>query len=117
MGYFGGHGGFYFRDKVVKAGLGVPIVPGILPITNFSQVRQFSASCGVSIPNWILNLFDGLDNDPKSRQLIAASVAIDQCRVLMAEGVQDFHFYTLNRADLTYAICHVLGNCFGARSA
>ena len=105
-----------FRDKISKVGLGVPVIPGILPVTNFSQVQKFSAVCGTSVPCWMVKLFDGLDDDPTTRQMIAASVAIDQCRSLIAEGVRDFHFYTLNRTDLTYAICHVLGIRPGAMS-
>ena len=99
-----------FRDKTQKAGLNIPIIPGILPVTNFSQVRRFSRTCGASIPHWMSTLFEGLDNDPDTRLLIAANIAIELCRILKAEDVTHFHFYTLNRADLTYAICHVLGN-------
>tara|TARA_B100000949_G_scaffold219996_1_gene219601 strand:+ start:242 stop:1165 length:924 start_codon:yes stop_codon:yes gene_type:complete len=99
-----------FREKTQKAGLSIPIIPGILPVTNFSQVRRFSKICGASIPHWMSTLFEGLDNDPDTRLLIAANIAIDLCRILKAEDVTNFHFYTLNRADLTYAICHVLGN-------
>ena len=99
-----------FRDKTQKAGLSIPIIPGILPVTNFSQVRRFSKICGASIPHWLSTLFEGLDNDPDTRLLIAANIAIDLCRILKEEDVTHFHFYTLNRADLTYAICHVLGN-------
>jgi len=99
-----------FRDKTQKAGLNIPIIPGILPVTNFAQVRRFSKICGASIPHWMSTLFEGLDNDPDTRLLIAANIAIDLCRILKAEDVTHFHFYTLNRADLTYAICHVLSN-------
>ena len=105
-----------FRDKISKVGLSVPVIPGVLPVTNFSQVQKFSAVCGTSVPSWMVKLFDGLDDDATTRQMIAASVAIDQCKSLIAEGVSDFHFYTLNRADLTYAICHVLGIRPGAFS-
>ena len=108
--FFEPHVYLRFRDKIQKAGLDIPLIPGILPVTNFTQVRRFSQICGTSIPNWMNNLFEGLDNDLNSRQLIAASIAIDQCRLLMAEAVTDFHFYTLNRAELTYAICHDLRN-------
>lgn len=98
-----------FLDRARAAGIHVPIVPGILPVTNFAQVKKFSALSGTRVPDWLAGLFDGLDDDPDTRKLIAASVAAEQCRVLHASGVNDFHFYTLNRADLTYAICHILG--------
>lgn len=98
-----------FRDKVAAAGITVPLVPGILPVTNFGTVCRFSAACGAGIPDWMHGLFDGLDEDPTTRKLVAATVAIETARALTAEGVREFHFYTLNRADLTYAICHVLG--------
>ncbi|HET7570602.1 MAG TPA: methylenetetrahydrofolate reductase [NAD(P)H] [Gammaproteobacteria bacterium] len=98
-----------FRDRVCAAGINVPLVPGILPVTNFAQVLKFSAACGASVPPWLAKLFDGLDDEPETRQLVAASVAAEQCRRLQAEGVEEFHFYTLNRAALTLAICRVLG--------
>ncbi len=98
-----------FRDRVRAAGITTPLVPGILPVTNFAQVRRFSAQCGASVPEWLGRLFDGLDDDPGTRQLVAAALAAEQCRLLQAEGVNEFHFYTLNRADLSYAICHILG--------
>ncbi|MBF0391935.1 MAG: methylenetetrahydrofolate reductase [Alphaproteobacteria bacterium] len=98
-----------FRDRAVAAGIGVPIVPGILPVTNFGQVVKFSGMCGASVPGWMADLFHGLDADPDTRRLVAATVAAEQCRALQADGVADFHFYTLNRADLVFAICHVLG--------
>ncbi|MSP68301.1 MAG: methylenetetrahydrofolate reductase [NAD(P)H] [Alphaproteobacteria bacterium] len=98
-----------FRDRARAAGITVPLVPGILPVTNFAQVTKFSALCGASVPDWLGRLFEGLDGDPGTRQLVAAALAAEQCRLLQAEGVGDFHFYTLNRADLSYAICHVLG--------
>ena len=87
----------------------MPIIPGILPVTNFSRVASFGAKCGTSMPSWMAELFEGLDDDPETRKLVAASVAAEQCRVLHANGVKQFHFYTLNRADLAHAICHVLG--------
>ena len=87
----------------------MPIIPGILPVTNFAQVVKFSAACGASVPPWLARLFEGLDNDPDTRRLVAATVAAEQCRRLQDHGVGEFHFYTLNRADLTYAICHILG--------
>ena len=98
-----------FLDRARAHGIHVPIIPGILPVTNFKQVRKFSGLCGTAVPDWLAGLFDGLDDEPETRQLVAASVAAEQCRVLHASGVNDFHFYTLNRADLTYAICHMLG--------
>lgn len=100
---------FRFVDRARAAGITVPIVPGILPVTNFAQVVRFAASCGTAIPQWMADLFEGLDDDPETRKLIAASVACEQCRALHAAGFKQFHFYTVNRADLTYAICHVLG--------
>ncbi|MFO1113734.1 MAG: methylenetetrahydrofolate reductase [Rhodospirillales bacterium] len=100
---------FRFRDRAAAAGIDVPIVPGILPVTNFAQVRRFAGLCGASVPRWMGELFDGLDGDAETRRLVAASLACDQCRALYAGGVRQFHFYTLNRADLAYAICHVLG--------
>ena len=87
----------------------MPIVPGILQITNFTRAIEFAGSCGASIPAWMAELFSGLDSDPDTRHLVAATVAVDQCRQLHAEGVSNFHFYTLNRAELTVGICHMLG--------
>jgi methylenetetrahydrofolate reductase (NADPH) len=98
-----------FRDRVAAAGIDVPLVPGVLPVTNFNQVVKFSQACGASIPEWLAHLFDGLDEDPDQRKLIAASVAAEQCCRLRAHGVGEFHFYTLNRAELTRAICRLLG--------
>jgi methylenetetrahydrofolate reductase (NADPH) len=100
---------FRFLDKARAAGIDVPIIPGILPVTNFAQVRRFAGVCGASLPQWMADLFEGLDNDPETRRLVAASVACEQCRALHAGGVEQFHFYTLNRAELAHAICHVLG--------
>jgi methylenetetrahydrofolate reductase (NADPH) len=100
---------FRFLERARAAGITVPIIPGILPVTNFARVKQFAASCGASVPEWMAELFDGLDDDPETRRLVAASVAAEQCRALYAGGIKQFHFYTLNRADLTYAICQVLG--------
>lgn len=100
---------FRFVERAEKAGITVPIIPGILPVTNFAQVVKFAGSCGASIPSWMPDLFAGLDSDPDTRRLVAAAVAVEQCRALHAGGVKNFHFYTLNRADLTFAICHVLG--------
>jgi methylenetetrahydrofolate reductase (NADPH) len=98
-----------FRDRVAARGIVVPLVPGILPVTNYGQVKKFSASCGATIPGWMEGHFAGLDDDPDTRRLVAASIAAEQCRRLHAEGVHEFHFYTLNRADLIVAICHLLG--------
>jgi methylenetetrahydrofolate reductase (NADPH) len=98
-----------FLEMARKAGITVPIIPGILPVTNFARVTQFCAKCGASIPRWMADLFEGLDDDPETRTLVAASVAAEQCRALHANGVKQFHFYTLNRADLVFAICHILG--------
>lgn len=98
-----------FRDLCADAGITVPVVPGILPVTNFKTVVRFSKACGASVPGWMADLFDGLDADPETRQLVAASTATDLCLALMQEGVEDFHFYTLNRPQLTAAICRRLG--------
>ncbi len=98
-----------FLDRARAAGVTVPIVPGILPVTNFARVVQFAAICGTRVPGWMADLFEGLDDRPETRRLVAATVAAEQCRALYANGVNDFHFYTLNRAELTYAICHMLG--------
>ncbi|QDO98156.1 methylenetetrahydrofolate reductase [NAD(P)H] [Ferrovibrio terrae] len=100
---------FRFLDRARSAGITIPIVPGILPVTNFRQVTKFSAACGASVPAWMADQFDGLDDDPETRRMVAAHIAAEQCRRLLAAGIDEFHFYTLNRADLTYAICHVLG--------
>lgn len=98
-----------YRDRIDAAGIDVPVTPGILPVTNFAKVVEFSGRCGASVPDWMATLFDGLDDDPDTRKMVAVSVAVDQCRALQAEGVPAFHFYTLNRAELTYAICWRLG--------
>ena len=100
---------FRFLDRARAAGIDVPIIPGILPVTNFAQVRRFAGVCGASLPPWMAELFEGLDNDPETRRLVAASLACEQCRALHAGGVKQFHFYTLNSAELARAICHVLG--------
>ena len=98
-----------FRDRVRAAGVAVPIIPGIMPVTNFTGLKRMSAACGAAVPAWLAAHFDGLDDDPETRRLIAASVAAETCARLQEEGFADFHFYTLNRADLVYAICRVLG--------
>src|SRR6185295_13529826 len=99
---------FKFLDKVHARGIKVPVVPGILPVQNFKQARNFAESCGASMPSWIARRFDGLDGDPATRKLIAAAVAAEQVLDLVDKGVREFHFYTLNRADLVYAVCHLL---------
>ncbi|MCQ4162071.1 methylenetetrahydrofolate reductase [Roseomonas sp. GC11] len=98
-----------FLDRCLAAGITVPIVPGILPVSNFTQVKKFSAMCGTSVPAWMGTLFEGLDEDAETRRMVAAALAAEQVRLLQANGVDEFHFYTLNRADLTYAIAHILG--------
>lgn len=98
-----------FRDRCVAAGIDVPIVPGILPITRFPQLIQFANVCGASVPRRVQEMFEGLDDDERTRNLIAANIAIEQVRQLRIHGVEQFHFYTLNRARLTFAICHALG--------
>ncbi len=100
---------FSFVDKCRKAGISVPIVPGILPVTNVKQAKHFAKMCGAKIPKWMDEIFAGLDEKQETRHLIAAIVAVELCRILHNGGIDDFHFYTLNRADLTTAICHVLG--------
>lgn len=98
-----------FRDRCASIGIDAEIVPGILPVTNFKQLLKMAALTNVKIPSWLAKMYDGLDDDQTTRNLVAASVAIDMVRVLSREGVNDFHFYTLNRSELTYAICHILG--------
>jgi len=98
-----------FRDRCVLAGIEQPIIPGILPVTNFATTQRFSAACGTRVPGWMAQAFDGLDDDPTTRNLIAANIAIEQVLALQAEGVEEFHFYTLNRAELCYAVAHALG--------
>ncbi|KTE19030.1 5,10-methylenetetrahydrofolate reductase [Sphingopyxis sp. H050] len=98
-----------FRDSAAAAGIDAPIIPGILPVSNVSQTRRMADMCGTAIPAWMVSLFEGLDDLPAARQLVAATVAAEMSRRLYAGGVRDFHFYTLNRAELSYAICHLLG--------
>ncbi len=98
-----------YRDRCAASGVAANIVPGILPITRFPQMLRFAERCGASVPNWLRRCFDGLDGDPETRRMIAAHVAIEQVQRLREHGVDEFHFYTLNRAELTYAICHALG--------
>jgi methylenetetrahydrofolate reductase (NADPH) len=98
-----------FRDRCAAAGIDAPLVPGILPITRFPQVLRFAQRCGAGIPDWLRERFEGLEDDAETRRLIAAAVAIEQVQELRRHGVSEFHFYTLNRAELTFAICHALG--------
>lgn len=98
-----------FRDRCAAAGIRAGLVPGILPITRFPHMLKFAARCGTSVPDWLRHRFEGLENDAETRRLIAAAFAIGQVETLSREGIDEFHFYTLNRADLTYAICHALG--------
>src|SRR5262249_7246741 len=101
----------YFRylDRVRARGISVPVVPGILPVQNFKQTRSFAARCGASVPDWLARRFDGLDEDAATRKLIAAAVAAEQVLDLVDRGVSACHFYTMTRADLVYAVCHLLG--------
>jgi methylenetetrahydrofolate reductase (NADPH) len=98
-----------FRDACAAAGITAPIVPGILPINRFPQVQRFARRCGATIPAWLSNRFEGLDDDDETRRLLGAAVAVEQVEHLQRHGVREFHFYTLNRADLPYAVCHALG--------
>ncbi len=100
---------FRFRDAAAAAGIDAEIVPGILPVSNVAQTRKFAAMCGAEIPAWMDRLFEGLDDHPAARQLVAATLAAEMSRKLYAGGVRHFHFYTLNRAELSFAICHLLG--------
>ena len=107
--FFAADSYFRFQDDAAAAGIDVEIVPGILPVTNVATTRRFAAQCGADIPAWLNELFEGLDELPAARQLIAATVAAELCAQLYNGGVRHFHFYTLNRAELSYAICHLLG--------
>ncbi|MGB7406199.1 MAG: methylenetetrahydrofolate reductase [Pacificimonas sp.] len=100
---------FEFRDAAAAAGIDAELVPGILPVSNFKQTKKFAALNGTDLPGWLARLFEGLDDKPDARKLVAATVAAEMCRRLYAGGIRDFHFYTLNRAELSYAICHMLG--------
>ena len=98
-----------FRDRCVSAGIDVEIIPGILPVSNFKQAKKFADMTNVRIPAWMAQMFDGLDDDAETRKLVGANLAMDMVKILSREGVKDFHFYTLNRAEMSYAICHTLG--------
>ena len=98
-----------FHDRVRKAGVTIPIVPGIMPVTNFKGLLKMAGACEAAVPSWLAHLFEGLDDDAETRRLLAGAVAAELCAKLKGEGFDDFHFYTLNRADLVYAICRVLG--------
>jgi methylenetetrahydrofolate reductase (NADPH) len=97
-----------FRDRCVSAGIDVEIVPGILPVSNFRQLQRFATMTNVRVPNWMTNMFAGLDDDAETRKMVGANIAMDMVKILSREGVKDFHF-TLNRAEMSYAICHTLG--------
>jgi methylenetetrahydrofolate reductase (NADPH) len=107
--FFDGDVFLRFLDRALAAGIGAPIVPGIMPVSNFAQAKKFSAMCGASMPDWMEQLFLGTEDDAETRRMVAAVAAAEQVRLLQANGVDEFHFYTLNRADLTYAIAHILG--------
>jgi methylenetetrahydrofolate reductase (NADPH) len=107
--FFDGDVFLRFLDRARAAGIDAPIIPGILPVTNFATVQRFAGQCGAHVPAWMAELFAGLDDHPVTRRLVAATVALEQCRQLQAAGITAFHFYTLNRAELAYAICHMLG--------
>lgn len=98
-----------FRDRCVKAGITASIVPGILPITRFPQMQRFAQRCGATIPDSLIHRFEGIDDDASTRQMISFAFAIEQVQKLQAHGIDEFHFYTLNRSELTFAICHALG--------
>jgi methylenetetrahydrofolate reductase (NADPH) len=100
---------FRFMEKVLAAGIDVPVVPGIMPVTNFKMAKSFSERCGTSVPNWLERLFAGLEDQPDIRRHIASMITAEQCLRLYQGGVKNYHFYTLNRSELTYAICHILG--------
>ena len=100
---------FRFRDACAAQGVEAEIVPGIMPVSNFAAITRMSKMTGTAVPEWMAHLFDGLDDHPAARQLVAATIAAEMCRRLYAGGVRQFHFYTLNRSELSYAICHLLG--------
>ena len=98
-----------FRDRCVAAGIDVEIVPGILPVSNFKQLQRFATMTNVRVPSWMTSMFEGLDDDAETRKMVGANIAMDMVKILSREGVKDFHFCTLNRAEMSYAICHTLG--------
>lgn len=98
-----------FRDRLARAGVYAPVLPGIMPVTNVKGLKNMADACGAALPRWMINLFEGLDDDPETRRLVTAVTTAQLCARLQAEGIDDFHFYTLNRADLTLAICRILG--------
>jgi methylenetetrahydrofolate reductase (NADPH) len=98
-----------YVERVRRAGIYIPIIPGVLPIHNFKQVANFSKRAGTRIPAWLADRFDGLDNDPQTHMLVSAALAAEQVNDLIERGLNDFHFYTMNRSDLAFAICHLLG--------
>ena len=98
-----------FRDRLARAGVYAPVLPGIMPVTNVKGLKNMADACGAALPRWMINLFEGLDDDPETRRLVTAVTTAQLCARLQAEGIDDFHFYTLNRADLTMAICRILG--------
>jgi methylenetetrahydrofolate reductase (NADPH) len=98
-----------FVDRARLRGISIPIVPGILPLTGYAHATRFARLCGASIPSWLTHLFENLDEEPETLQIVAAAVAAEQCRMLLAAGIDEFHFYTLNRPELSYAVCHMLG--------
>ncbi|HGM5056990.1 TPA: methylenetetrahydrofolate reductase [Serratia marcescens] len=98
-----------FRDRCVAASIDVEIVPGILPVSNFKQLQRFATMTNVRVPSWMTSMFEGLDDDAETRKMVGANIAMDMVKILSREGVKDFHFYTLNRAEMSYAICHTLG--------
>ncbi len=98
-----------FLERARAHGITIPILPGILPVTSYNKIAQFSKQCGTQVPAWLTHLFEGLEDDASTRNHVAAMVAAEQCRQLQTNGVRDFHFYTLNRADLVYSVCHTLG--------
>lgn len=98
-----------FRDKLAAAGVTIPVIPGIMPTTNFVGVRRMSEKCGTTIPDWLVSHYEGLEEDLETRKQIATSIAVDQCRKLIEQGFENLHFYTLNQADLTFSVCRILG--------
>ncbi len=113
------HNAFFLRlrDRIAARGIEIKLIPGILPITNFAKAQEFAAKCGAHIPSEMVRRFAGLDAEPEARNLVAAMVAAEQAQALQREGIEDFHFYTLNRADLVYPICRMLGFGVGAQDA